>query len=625
MADGSNGTVGVSELVHEAGPIKLRRPRPLAQRFVTPRGVTPEGKPYGMAPNTILPPPDYDLDWKREHLDTSTLGNMAPSRLLELLMNLSPEMSKGAWDYMRLLNPGWSFEVLNPGSDTPNARGRAIVEEALDRIKQKHGSVDVVLGRLHMGAYMRGGYFAEAVFDDAGRELLDIATPDPASVRFRVVEDPETKRQRHQLGQWQNHKFVPLDDEEGISYIPVDPFPGNPYGRPLIAPAMFSALFLIGLLHDLRRVISQQGWPRIHIQVLTQKILDGIEADGEAHSQADVEAKLEAAINAVRDEYARLQPDDAYITGDEVDIKGPVGVTAGANLTGVEGVIEVVERMLVRALKTMPLVLGITDGVSEANANRQWEILISGVKALQHLAESMLERFFELACRMQGVQANVVWEFAEIRAAEAQRDALTRSQEIDNIFKLRDGGIIDQEEAAMELVGHPPALEEAPTLKVEDEPETDVQDTDENPEPGTANAALTWAAYPSRLTSDDSGARMVKAGYRVGVADIAPLRDAQGLLRPYAVFEDGTTYRLIGGWHDETGEMIRARYRTYTPARAVPAPANRHPVGGGPDDGGRDGIGRGSGAGAVRPRRAGSRRAAGRNAGLRGLRWSKTT
>jgi hypothetical protein len=412
MAEGSNGTVNGTATLDRAEPLRLRRPRPISSRLITGRGVTTAGKPFAMTPGTILPPASYDMEWRQEQLDTTTLSHVNPTRLLEILANLSPEMSKGLWDYMRLLNPGWSFEVYNPGSATPNARGRKIVEDALDRLKQKHGSVDVVLGRMHMGAYMRGGYFAEAVFDEAGREIDDIATPDPASVRFKVVEDPATKKRSWQLGQWQDTKFIPLDEEEGVAYIPVDPFPGNPYGRPLVAPAMFSALFLLGLLHDLRRVISQQGWPRIHIKVLTEKLLEGLQQDEDVTSAQDIDKKLQAAINEVKDAYARLQPDDAYITGDEVEIAGPIGLSAGTNLSGIEAVIEVIERMLVRSLKTMPLVLGITDGVSEANANRQWEILVSGVKALQHLAESMLERFFELACRMQGVQANVVWSSA---------------------------------------------------------------------------------------------------------------------------------------------------------------------------------------------------------------------
>lgn len=623
MAEGSNGTANGVATLERTTPLRLRRPRRVDMRLITGRGSTDSGKSTSMAANTIMPPPEYDLDWKREHLDTNTLQHISPQRLLEILANLSPEMSKGLWDYMRLLNPGWGFEAYNPGSETPNARARKIVEEVLDRIKQEHGSVDVVLGRMHMGAYMRGGYFAEAVFDDAGREMLDIATPDPASVRFKVVEDAETHKQKYQLGQWQNNKFVPLDEEEGVSYIPVDPFPGSPYGRPLVAPAMFSALFLLGLLHDLRRVISQQGWPRIHIQVLTEKLLAGMEQDENVNTPKEIEEALQAAIDEVRDTYGRLQPDDAYITGDEVEIKGPVAPVGGTNLTGIEGVIEVVERMLVRALKTMPLVLGITDGVSEANANRQWEILVAGVKALQHLAESMLERFFELACRMQGVQANIRWEFSEIRAAEAQRDALTFSQEIDNQDKLFKAGIIDQDEYAMNTVGHPPA-EDGP-LPFGGQPAPEVQPNDTNPEPGTANAAITWRDAPNLVLSRYSGSqasyRDEKARDGFGYVSVIRelLRDAHGSPRVSGVTEDGDHFRLWQIGRSETGEDTHGRYDVYYRSERtgeVPAATHRPTVGGRADDGRRDEERRGTGAGSLGPRYPRLQRTAGRNGRL---------
>jgi hypothetical protein len=478
---------------------------------------------------------------------------MSVSQMLEALANQSPEVSKGIWDYQRLLNPGWKVEVFNPGTDTPNRRGQQVVDAFIDLLGQKYGSVDVVLGRMHMGAYMRGGYFAEIVLAENQRDAIDLATPDPASVRFKVIEDPVTKRQTFQLGQWQDKQFVPLDDAPGVSYIPIDPFPGVPYGRPMVAPAIFSALFLIGLLYDLRRVISQQGWPRIDIAVNTEKLLESLVQGEEASTPEEIEAVIGAAIRDVMTAYSQLQPDDAYVHSDEVEIKGPIGVTTGANLGGVEGIISVVERMLVRALKTTPLMLGITDGVSEANANRQWEMFIAGVKAMQHLAESMLQQFLQLLCQAQGVQAKVKWTFAEIRAAEEQRDALTESQKIDNAVKKYNQGWIDQDEAAMEITGHPPA-EEEPRLTGALESASGAQANDENPDAGETKAGrepLTRLVEgqsvlrPSRIANRLAyRADMVRSGkIYVGTQTIAHGESTERYARPEEVWVPvGTRY-----------------------------------------------------------------------------------
>lgn len=525
---------------------------------------TTVGKPYMMSPGTILPPPEHNLNWSYQSLDATSPQPMA--RLMENLSSQSPEMSKGIWDYLRLLNPGWKCEVFNPGTDTPNARGTAVIQEFFRKLRQKHGSVDVPLGRLHMGAYMRGGYFGEIVFDDDGREALDLATPDPSSVRFRVVEDPATGHKRYQLGQWQDLKFVSLEDEVGVRYIPVDPFPGSPYGRPIVAPAVFCCVFLIGLLHDLRRVISQQGWPRIEISIDTQKLLDNLESDEEASTSEDVDRLLQEAISEVQRAYGNLQPDDAYVHSDEVEIKGPIGVTAGANLAGIESVIAVVERMLVRALKTTPLMMGITDGVSEANANRQWEILIAGIKSLQHLLESMLEDFLTLACQAEGVQVSVKFEFAEIRASEAQRDALTRSQEIDNAKKLYDMGLTDQEETAQELVGHPPA-EEEPRAVAAAPAAPEAQPNDTNPEPGTTKGRLirveSGIVMPSHMTTRAAqAAEKTKRGFvrRSGVR--RALIASQGLPRHF--YEHGDEWVMTAVRTNDDGIEIEGVYDVFS-------------------------------------------------------------
>src|SRR5690606_28043428 len=133
-----------------------------------------------------------------------------------------------------------------------------------------YGSVDIVFGRLFMSAFLRGALFAELVLDSGGRVPVDLATPDPISVRFRRVQDPQ-RGPIWQPGQWQGGEFVPLD-RPTVRYTPVDPFPGSPYGRPLAAPSLFTTLFLLAMLHDIRRVVQQQGYPRLDISLDTEKM-----------------------------------------------------------------------------------------------------------------------------------------------------------------------------------------------------------------------------------------------------------------------------------------------------------------------------------------------------------------
>jgi hypothetical protein len=91
---------------------------------------------------------------------------------------------------------------------------------------------------------------------------------------------------------------------------------------------------------------------------------------------------------------------------------------------------------------------------SETNANRQWEIQAAGIKSLQHLLETMLERLFALGLQAQGIQTDVTFRFAELRAAEMLRDAQTEMMQIANERAKYEAGWTSQDEAAEAITGH---------------------------------------------------------------------------------------------------------------------------------------------------------------------------
>jgi hypothetical protein len=141
--------------------------------------------------------------------------------------------------------------------------------------------------------------------------------------------------------------------------------------------------------------------------------------------EREFEQKVDEMITAMSRNYARLEPDDAFVHTDLIEVNRTPGAVDTSVMGGAEGMIEALERMATRALKSMPLLMGITDGVSEANANRQWEIHAAGVKTVQHYAETLLGRLLSLALQVQRIAARVRVRYAEVRAAEELRDAQT--------------------------------------------------------------------------------------------------------------------------------------------------------------------------------------------------------
>ena len=255
------------------------------------------------------------------------------------------------------------------------------------------------------------------------------------------------------MGQWQGAKWVALD-RETIGYIPVDPFPGSPYGRPLATPALFSSLFLLGLLHDLRRVVAQQGYPRLDVEVKLAELLETMPADLESDPER-VKQWISETLDEISDAYSALEPDDAYVHTSVISINRPVGTVNSSSLSAVDGLIRGLERMATRALKSMPLLMGSNESVSETHANRQWEIHVAGIKSIQHLCETLMGRLFTLALQCQGIQAQAVLRFAELRASEELRDAQTEAVRIENATLKYQQGWISQDQAAEEVTDSP--------------------------------------------------------------------------------------------------------------------------------------------------------------------------
>lgn len=498
---------------------------------VTSGRITRDNSAYAMlgnAPTVILPPPDPHGQWRTFELDGQTLSRVNATRLVELMSDTSPEFSRALDDSLRLLNPGWDFRTFKPGTKDEDPRARAIVTTWLRRLRSNYGSVDVPINREYIGLMLRGAWFGELVIGSDRRTAIDLATPDPATVRFQKVIDPE-RGEIYQVGQWQGTEFVPLDLPT-IRYVPHDPFPGSPYGRSPLAPGIFGALFLMGFLNDIRRVIAQQGYPRIHISINLKKLIEVI-PQKDRDNWKKIEEYGIALQKRIELEYSKLRPEDAYVHSDVITIDRPVGTLDASSLGMVENVIGVLERMLVRALKSTPFMFGLADGSNETNANRQWELMVQRIKSLQHLCEAPLEDLITFLLQAEGIQCDVEFRFSEVRTAELLRDAQVEWQVIRNEREKYKAGWISQEAAAQAGAGV-------------DEPDQE--------EPRDDDQATT----PQFANTDQSEARVSPYLAGTGVQNFARLTDHQ-----FAQWCDAQrVYSILGEQELSTIATARARY-----------------------------------------------------------------
>ncbi len=411
-----------------------------------------------------------------EHLD--------PDALADMMADLSPEVSKALWDFVNLGNSGYEYRAYTPGTQEINDKGQAALDQIFNKLAEYHGTAGVWLDKRFLTIFLRGSVLMELVLAKNGRDFVDIAAPDTKTLEFRRSNHPE-RGQVWKFGQRINGEFVNLDIPT-IRYIPVHPLPDSIEGRPLCSSSFFLAIFLMALLRDVKRVIQHQGYLRLDITVKISELMQTIPAETQNNPEALAD-KIAEIVTDIQNSYANLEPDDTYIHSDSVEVNSPVGTVSADSIQGVDAMLKALERMAVRALKTMPVLMGTDQSRSETQANREWEIYAKGITTCQHWLESGLEYLLATALRAQGIQAAVEFRFATFRDAERVRDAQVDILQTKLARYQYDCGYISQDEAAQIATGKDAADMPEPRDAAQEQDFGTL--TEDNPNPGEARSS----------------------------------------------------------------------------------------------------------------------------------------
>lgn len=508
--------------------VRLARPRIARARNTRGRLTSESDRLFLGTIATIVSPEDYDENWSVVEMHRDALDRFTPAELLNVLMNLSPQMARGIWDWLRLCNPDVSITAYQVGTQTIHTQAQDVLDEFREvTLARRHGSEKALYNRLFFGAMYGGAFFSELVLDRAGRVPLDIAIPDPFSVRFRRRKDPELG-DTWDLGQWQSGQFVVLDSPN-ISYIAVDAKPGRPYGRPMLVSAIFPCLFLMGLFTDLRRVVAQQGWPRIDIAVALDRLILAYPTEHKKGG-ATWDNRVDRTLGTIETVFESLEADDTFVHTDDSIVNRPKGSLDSQAIASAATLIDALLLSTVQGLKSQPLMMGITDGVSEANANRQWEMITESVDTLQDYAEQSLEAHYTNALQAQGIAADVLVEFEKVRQSEELRIEQARELRIANVVSMMAEGFLTWQEAAAEALEREPSPE---AIQDHQDAEKAAEEAaaalaDAGPVDGaTANEDQSGATSQETLKTLDAEARALSA--RIKAQDDETVRKAVDL------------------------------------------------------------------------------------------------
>ena len=377
-------------------------------------------------------------------LDLAKVRKMAVHELFRILIDADPDVSLALFHFLCFTGVGYRFQVLYPGTERQHRRGSAIIEDFLDLMEDYYGGFDILMDRMFYSFFIGGASFMEIVLDSQGRNIVDFVVNSPFEARFREASDPD-RGKYWQLGQYQNEEFVPLDIYDTVKYVPFHPGVGSPYGRAFLSPTVFTSLFLISMLKDLERVIRTQGWKRLDIILDVEKL--DLPSEHELEPGQTHQSIINNAIQTIQDKYKVLGPDDVFVHTNEFEFGDPVGVADRFSFQGIADVIRILERRIIRALKSQPLLMGNNDGTTETHANRQWEIYTTSIQSVQKRLGTSIANLLRVALQGRGILADVTMIFDEFRDSERIRDLQADKQELDNIQFQVDNGYLTSDEA----------------------------------------------------------------------------------------------------------------------------------------------------------------------------------
>ena len=207
---------------------------------------------------------------------------------------------------------------------------------------------------------------------------------------------------------------------------------------------------MIGLLYDIRRVISQQGYYRLDFTFDLEKMQQKAAAAGIKQNEYD--DFIQEQLEKIRVLYDQLHPSDSLAHTDDLEISDIGGAMNAQGLGALNSVIDLLRNDLTMACKTIPILMGINNSTSETHANRQWENYMGSIRSCQRTLKDKLDETFTLALRYQGIQDKVSFHFRELSITTAMMQADTEIKALEVIDKALNMAITNINAEGREII-----------------------------------------------------------------------------------------------------------------------------------------------------------------------------
>lgn len=379
---------------------------------------------------------------------------------IEAIADFDPQVSQAVWQFLRLMNPGHALVAYKgPRTKFPTKEdgpGQALLDTIVGEISEEYGGGnDQLHDVLSLMLVTHGAIAAELSITSDGNELEDFYPINPLRLdfkRFPVFEGDKIGKLKL-CQKSRDGKYV-LVNPNKVFYQGLDPAVDKPHGRPPLMASLQTVLSKSQLLNDLRAVAHNQGYPRIDVKVLwdvLQKAAPKTLRDGGRDN--DLVGWMRKQLEQVATDYNALKVDDTFVHYDWIDI-GMVGPNYAATSFDFKGLEQILTRQINSALKTLPILLGYNEAVSETHGSIQWQIQVAGLEALQKHVKRLMEKLYNATLRFYGIDAWARIEYTKHRTTDRKFEAESAFLEAKTRQVYQQQGWEDGDAIAQELFGH---------------------------------------------------------------------------------------------------------------------------------------------------------------------------
>ncbi len=226
------------------------------------------------------------------------------------------------------------------------------------------------------------------------------------------------------------------------------------YSTSLLRPGLSQVMNFEGFIEDMHRTLNRTGHSRLIATIIAEKIqkiaTDDIKGDPKKMGEL-----FDVVRQQVVDALAGLEPEDAVVTFDSVtyEVKD-----TGGNKADYAPMIATLSNMLGASLKTPASVSGMRAAGGQGLSNAETLIYLQVTQGTRSPVHEVMSRALTLACRLQGIDGYVAFEFMPINLRpEIELEAYYGTRQ-KRVLELLSWGVINEAHACWELGIRPQGL-----------------------------------------------------------------------------------------------------------------------------------------------------------------------